>query len=115
MRKHPKDDAVEGDFAVGDTWVFADPDGVTVDSTYHCSSDCRDGLMEPTEGKYAWFDCGIAEYWAGIELEHQSKHTIVVNGFDKYDVKIFTNALEWEGSDGGNSTCVARLNPKKDS
>lgn len=99
LRKHPKGDAVEGDFAVGDTFKFVSPDGVEVKSTYHCDGDCRNGVGEPTEGRYAYFDCAVAEYWAGTELDTNSLHTVIVNGWEEYDIILWTKAETWQASD----------------
>jgi hypothetical protein len=88
------------------------PEGVGVEilSTYHCSGACRANQSEPTQGKFGYFACETANLWAGTPLETGSEHTILVDNHKLYDVKIWTGAANWPGSDGQND-CAARRHP----
>ena len=86
------------------------PDGVEVLSAYHCDSDCRNGEGEPTDGRYAFFDCAEAEEFYGGELETNSFHTVLVNGVDEYDIILWTEADTWNAADG-TADCAARKYP----
>ena len=81
---------------------FVPPEGVAVMSTHHCDKNCRQGNGEPTEGRYAFFDCEVAEYYLGGPLDDTSEgsaHTVIVNDNEEYNILVWTNALNWQASD----------------
>jgi hypothetical protein len=91
------------------------PEGVGVEvlSTYHCNQGCRNNESQPTQGMFAYFDCATATEWAGTPLETGSEYSLLVNNHKLYDVKLWTGANMWPGSDGNND-CAARRHPASD-